>query len=43
VFWCRYGEGYTEAQIAAELGLSVAAVKARAHRGRQAVLRAVAG
>jgi RNA polymerase sigma-70 factor (ECF subfamily) len=43
VFWRRYGEGYTEAQIAAELGLSVAAVKARAHRGRQAVLRAVAG
>jgi RNA polymerase sigma-70 factor (ECF subfamily) len=40
VFWKRYGEGRTETEIAAELGLSVAAVKTRAFRGRQAALRA---
>ena len=38
VFWKRYGEGRTETEIARELGLSVAAVKTRAYRGRQAAL-----
>ena len=42
VFWKRYGEGRTETEIAHELGISVAAVKTRAFRGRQAALRAVA-
>jgi RNA polymerase sigma-70 factor (ECF subfamily) len=40
VFWKRYGEGRTETEIAKELGISVAAVKTRAFRGRQAALRA---
>ena len=40
VFWKRYGEGYTESEIARELGISVAAVKTRAFRGRQAALAA---
>lgn len=40
VFWKRYGEGRTETEIASELGISVAAVKTRAFRGRQAALRA---
>ena len=40
VFWRRYGEGRTETEIARELGISVAAVKTRAFRGRQAALRA---
>lgn len=43
VFWKRYGEGRTETEIAGELGISVAAVKTRAFRGRQAALRALAG
>ena len=38
VFWKRYGEGRTETEIAKELGLSVAAVKTRAFRARQAAL-----
>jgi RNA polymerase sigma-70 factor (ECF subfamily) len=42
VFWKRYGEGRTETEIANELGISVAAVKTRAFRGRQAALRALA-
>jgi RNA polymerase sigma-70 factor (ECF subfamily) len=42
VFWKRYGEGRTETEIARELGLSVAAVKTRAFRGRQAAIRAAA-
>jgi RNA polymerase sigma-70 factor (ECF subfamily) len=42
VFWKRYGEGRTETEIARELGLSVAAVKTRAFRSRQAALRAAA-
>jgi RNA polymerase sigma-70 factor (ECF subfamily) len=41
VFWKRYGEGRTETEIADELGLSVAAVKTRAFRARQAALAAV--
>jgi len=43
VFWKRYGEGRTETEIARELGISVAAVKTRAFRGRQAALRAIGG
>ncbi len=39
VFWKRYGEGRTETEIAKELGVSVAAVKTRAFRARQAALR----
>jgi RNA polymerase sigma-70 factor (ECF subfamily) len=39
VFWKRYGEGRTETEIAHELGISVAAVKTRAFRGRQAAMR----
>ena len=42
VFWKRYGEGRTETEIAKELGISVAAVKTRAFRGRQAALRCAA-
>jgi RNA polymerase sigma-70 factor, ECF subfamily len=42
VFWKRYGEGRTESEISKELGISVAAVKTRAFRGRQAALRAAA-
>jgi len=38
VFWKRYGEGCTETEIAKDLGVSVAAVKTRAFRARQAVL-----
>jgi RNA polymerase sigma-70 factor (ECF subfamily) len=38
VFWRRYGDGRTETEIARELGLSVAAVKTRAFRARQAAL-----
>jgi RNA polymerase sigma-70 factor (ECF subfamily) len=41
VFWKRYGEGRTETEIARELGLSVAAVKTRAFRARQAALAAL--
>lgn len=41
VFWKRYGEGRTETEIARELGLSVAAVKTRAFRARQAAVAAV--
>jgi RNA polymerase sigma-70 factor (ECF subfamily) len=43
VFWKRYGEGRTETEIAKELGLSVAAVKTRAFRARQAAMAALAG
>ncbi len=41
VFWKRYGEGRTETEIANDLGLSIAAVKTRAFRARQAALAAV--
>jgi RNA polymerase sigma-70 factor (ECF subfamily) len=41
VFWKRYGEGRTENEISRELGISVAAVKTRAFRGRQAALAAI--
>jgi RNA polymerase sigma-70 factor (ECF subfamily) len=40
VFWKRYGEGRTETEIAKDLGVSVAAVKTRAFRARQAALAA---
>ena len=40
VFWKRYGEGRTETEIAKELGVSVAAVKTRAFRARQAAIAA---
>jgi RNA polymerase sigma-70 factor (ECF subfamily) len=43
VFWKRYAEGRTETEIAKDLGLSVAAVKTRAFRARQAALAALAG
>ncbi len=42
VFWKRYGEGRTETEISHELGISVAAVKTRAFRGRQAALKTAA-
>ena len=42
VFWKRYGEGRTETEIAKELGVSVAAVKTRAFRARQAALASAA-
>ena len=42
VFWKRYGEGQTETEIARELGISVAAVKTRAFRGRRAALVSLA-
>jgi RNA polymerase sigma-70 factor, ECF subfamily len=41
VFWKRYGEGRTETEIAKDLDLSVAAVKTRAFRARQAAIAAV--
>lgn len=37
VFWMRYGEGYTETEIARALGLSLSTVKTRAHRAKVAV------
>lgn len=37
VFWMRYAQGYTETEIARNLGLSLATVKTRAHRARRAV------
>ncbi len=42
VFWKRYGEGRTETEIAKELGVSVAAVKTRAFRARQAAVQTLA-
>jgi RNA polymerase sigma factor (sigma-70 family) len=41
VFWKRYAEGRTETEIAREMGLSIAAVKTRAFRARQAAIAAV--
>lgn len=37
IFWMRYGEGYTESEIAARLELPLSTVKTRAHRARVAV------
>jgi RNA polymerase sigma-70 factor (ECF subfamily) len=42
VFWRRYGEGYTETEIARDLGLTLATVKTRAHRAKLAVAAAAA-
>lgn len=42
VFRLRFVEGYTETEIAAQLGLSVATVKTRAHRARVAARDALA-
>jgi RNA polymerase sigma-70 factor (ECF subfamily) len=41
IFMLRYGEGHTETEIAAKLGLTVPTVKSRAHRARQAVRQAL--
>lgn len=37
VFWLRYGEGYTESEVAKRLSLNLSTVKTRAHRARVAV------
>jgi len=37
IFWMRYLEGYTESEIAAQLDLTIATVKTRAHRAKVAV------
>jgi RNA polymerase sigma-70 factor, ECF subfamily len=42
IYWMRYGEGYTESEIARVLGLSLATVKTRAHRAKMAVAAAAA-
>ncbi len=42
VFDLRYREGYTETEIAARLGLSLATVKTRAHRAKLAARAAAA-
>jgi RNA polymerase sigma-70 factor, ECF subfamily len=42
IYWMRYGEGYTESEIAHVLGLSLATVKTRAHRAKLAVAAAAA-
>ena len=36
IFWMRYLEGYTETEIAERLGLTLATVKTRAHRAKEA-------
>ncbi len=41
IFMLRYGEGHTESEIAARLGLTVPTVKSRAHRARKAVRQAL--
>lgn len=42
VFRLRFVDGHTESEVARELGLSVATVKTRAHRARQAARAALA-
>lgn len=37
IFWMRFLEGYTESEIAKELGLNLTTVKTRAYRARLAV------
>jgi RNA polymerase sigma-70 factor (ECF subfamily) len=37
VFWMRFADGYSEAEIAERLGLHLSTVKTRTHRARQAV------
>ncbi len=41
IFWMRYLEGYTEAEIAKRLQLNLSTVKTRAHRARVAVREAL--
>ena len=41
IFWMRYLEGYTEAEIAKRLKLNLSTVKTRAHRARVAVREAL--
>jgi len=41
IFWMRYLEGYTEAEIASRLQLNLSTVKTRAHRARVAVREAL--
>ena len=42
VFWMRYRDGFSETEIAARLGLSLATVKTRAHRAKVAAREALA-
>lgn len=42
VFWMRFADGYSEAEIAERLGLHLSTVKTRTHRARQAVRTALA-
>ncbi len=42
VFFMRYRDGYSETEIAARLGLSLATVKTRAHRAKVAAREALA-
>lgn len=42
VFWMRFADGYSEAEIAERLGLHLSTVKTRTHRARQAVRAALA-
>lgn len=41
VFWMRFADGYSEAEIAERLGLHLSTVKTRTHRARQAVRAAL--
>ena len=42
VFWMRFADGYSEAEIAERLGLHLSTVKTRTHRARLAVRAALA-
>lgn len=42
VFWMRFADGFSEAEIAERLGLHLSTVKTRTHRARQAVRAALA-
>jgi RNA polymerase sigma-70 factor (ECF subfamily) len=42
VFWLRFQDGWSEAEIAERLGIQVATVKTRTHRARQALRAAFA-
>lgn len=42
VFWMRYRDGFSETEIAARLGVSLATVKTRAHRAKVAAREALA-
>jgi RNA polymerase sigma-70 factor (ECF subfamily) len=43
VFEKRYVQGMTEGEVAEDMGISIAAVKARAHRARTAAAAAIVG